>query len=444
MEMDNVTINLQEFLDGSLLPEEEAELLHRLSVSPERRNLLRSYMKQQAILNADRASIAVPYEAEQKLWASLAALPPAAAPLISSVGTTATAVATSSVFMKIASVALVSIVIGFASGYFFGNQSATTGANVQLAAPPAASNNIVSSSTVTTANSAVADIATVQTSAHRSSATRVLEPSRRFSEAPLSERIHMPVAFVSNDRDRSNTQLLPRFNAIATVPTAAALTPGASFVRDPSDRQIGRPNLGELHQPDRRAARFTDYLEFSIHEGIGKQFPNSGATSVSIPIVTNTDLSMKFMVMPSFWVGLAGGLANMTHKNLYESPDPKTSSNKVEWNYEHRNTAWFGLLAEFRQPISSHISLTLNGGIAASGLGPILSSELGMRYEASESVGALIGVRATRSTSGVQAQFDAIAKPQAGTPALSNTDPSLLTDPAMINLEISTGIYFRF
>jgi hypothetical protein len=446
MEMDNITIKLQEFLDGSLPPEEEAELLHRLSVSPERRDLLRSYMKQQAVLNNDRATIAVPYEAEQKLWAALAVLPPAAAPIVSNIGTgAATAVATSSVFVKIASVALMSIVIGFASGYFIGNRPATDVAVTQVLPTPSVSNSIASVTLDPSSPVSVHEIGSNRAVDHRNAIMSTLGSSRRFTEAPLSDRIEMPSAFMANNEERSNDEMKSvNLEERISIPRADAFVPGVSFIRDPNAQPVDRPSIGELSGKPKRGARFTDYLELSIHEGIGKQFPNSEATNVSIPIVTNTDITMKFMIAPSFWVGAGFGLANMTHKNVYETMDAQTAGSKVAWNYEHRNTAWFGLLAEYRQPISSHLALTANGGIAASSLGPILSTELGMRYEVTESVGALAGVRMSRATSNVQAQYDALAKPQPGTPGLGNTDPSLMLDPSMINLEISTGIYFRF
>src|SRR5690349_14529897 len=86
----SMTTELLQFLDGTLSPDAEAELLHRMSVSPERRNLLRSFINQQALFQRDRNSIAVPYSAEQKLWARLGEMMPplvqnAAAP--SAVGT---------------------------------------------------------------------------------------------------------------------------------------------------------------------------------------------------------------------------------------------------------------------------------------------------------------------------------------------------------------------
>ncbi|MBS1904488.1 MAG: hypothetical protein JSS75_12340 [Bacteroidetes bacterium] len=441
--MDNITIKLQEFLDGSLPGEEEAELLHRLSVSPERRDLLRSYMKQQAVFANDRAAIAVPYEAEQKLWAALAAMPSATAPFVSEVATSTATVAASSIFLKVASVALVSIVIGFATGYFIGNRPSAD-SNLVAVVPNSIPTNQPVSTVGTTSNRHSSDVAgtsnvligRVSSRAHATASTR------QFPEAPLSDRIDMPAAsFV----DIADHDVAADASGIASIPSAMAFVPGASFVRDPNSSSANRPSIGDLNgDTHKRGPRFTDFLELSVHEGIGKQFPNSGATNVSIPIVTNTDVTMKFMIAHSFWVGAGIGLANITQKNLYEAPiAPNSTTHQIYWNYEHRNTAWFGLLAEFREPISEHFTIAANGGVAASSLGPIFSAEAGIRYAATESVGALAGLRLTRATSNVQAQHDRLTSPGGGTPGLSDT-PGSTDDPAMINLELSTGIYFQF
>ena len=47
-----MTLNerILDFLDGSLPADDEAELLHRLSVSPEKRGLLRDFMEQRALI----------------------------------------------------------------------------------------------------------------------------------------------------------------------------------------------------------------------------------------------------------------------------------------------------------------------------------------------------------------------------------------------------------
>src|SRR5882724_5101508 len=66
-----------QWLDGSLGSDAEAELLHLLSVSPERRDILHSYMQQKKLVDRDMAAITVPFAAEEALWQRIGATMPA-------------------------------------------------------------------------------------------------------------------------------------------------------------------------------------------------------------------------------------------------------------------------------------------------------------------------------------------------------------------------------
>lgn len=124
----SMNTELLQFMDGTLAPDQEAELLHRLSVSPERREILRSFYNMKTLLERDRNSIAVPYAAEQKLWASLGQMMPpiardAAAPTAAVLETAATTASHSGFFnstFTAASVAVICLLIGLGSGYFAG------------------------------------------------------------------------------------------------------------------------------------------------------------------------------------------------------------------------------------------------------------------------------------------------------------------------------------
>jgi len=117
-----------QFLDGALTHEEEAELLHRLSVSPERRDVLRSYIDQRVVFQRDREAINVPYAAEQKLWARLGEMMPVApaATAVTSSGTTAVMNATQGFrWFSVASVGAVCVVIGLLTGLYLGRNRGT-------------------------------------------------------------------------------------------------------------------------------------------------------------------------------------------------------------------------------------------------------------------------------------------------------------------------------
>ena len=77
-----MTLNerILDFLDGSLPADDEAELLHTLSVSPEQRTMLRGFIEQRTLLARDAKSLSVPYAAEQRLWARMDQVLPIAAP----------------------------------------------------------------------------------------------------------------------------------------------------------------------------------------------------------------------------------------------------------------------------------------------------------------------------------------------------------------------------
>ena len=109
----------------------------------------------------------------------------------------------------------------------------------------------------------------------------------------------------------------------------------------------------------------------------------------------------------------------------------------------HEQTVWGGGLIEYRKPISSRFTFAANVGLAASTLGPIISSELGVRYDVTGDVGVLLGLRGSRINSNVAKQYQDIitgSSFNAGT----GVAPGVTDDKANLNVEISTGIYFHF
>src|SRR5688500_16906636 len=114
------------FLDGTLPADAEAELLHRMSVSPERRSLLRSYFQQQSLIAQAESSINVPYDAEQGLWAKLDTIMPPVAAIPAAMTAAPAAVSTAGFFSKLSasSAALVAgllLFVGFGGGYLANN-----------------------------------------------------------------------------------------------------------------------------------------------------------------------------------------------------------------------------------------------------------------------------------------------------------------------------------
>jgi hypothetical protein len=453
--MENVTIQLQEFLDGSLSHEAEAELLHRLSVSPERRDILRSYMKQQAIISSDRAAISVPYAAEQKLWAALATMPPAFEPIATAVPsamtTTGAAVATGLTAFRTAMVASLALVIGLVSGYVIWH----TTEPVQVAAPiqntiesvPASTiaavattdrpieNNLIRNNTIQNNSTPATSRISGKMVVHASAPVRTTEES---FEAPLPQ-LDMTSTQMPEDLSIASKQSNP------SVPQAAYFLPASVQIREPG-MQNARTNINIAEPTENRRASFLERFDFSIQESIGKQYPNNSATNTSMPIITNSNVSVKYMLTPSFWIGASVGSSNVTQKVLRWNVRDLNATQLIyeaSADLQHMQTTWYGGLLEYRMPISSKVAFAANLGAAATSLGPIYySSELGLRFDVTGDVGVNTALRVTAIQSGVQAQYKTLTnnRPQNA----GRSDAVSLSDPLNTNYELSTGIYFHF
>lgn len=69
-----ITNDIQDLLDGSLSDEQAAELLHALSVSPERRTEFRQFMSLKGAMDRDRYDAALTPEEDAKAWRGIAAV----------------------------------------------------------------------------------------------------------------------------------------------------------------------------------------------------------------------------------------------------------------------------------------------------------------------------------------------------------------------------------
>ncbi len=442
MEMDIMTIQLQEFLDGSLPPEQEAELLHRLSVSPERRNLLRSYMKQQAVISTDRASIAVPYATEQKLWAALAALPPAAAPVIPA-ATSVAPIAATSVFFKVAAVALVSAIVGLGSGYFLWHSEGATSAAGKTIVPGPVAELAPAASSTTSATTTLTDNGTSHTVLANASRPAIISQNHSIVsqsyEAPLPTLEIASVPLV-NDPMHLN-------GSTRTIPEGSYFLPASVQIRDPYGVQYNRPALGGSAEV--REQGFLERFDLQVHEAVGKQFPNTTATNTSYPIIINSDVQLKYMLNQDFWVGVGVGTSNVTQKKLskalIDDGNPLAGYTIVS-DLVHEQTNWVGASLEYRIPVSSRVAIAANAGIAASSLGPIYSSEIGARFDVSTQIGILAGVRGTMVYSSATQQYEAVKAEilQTKSPSPTSVGPDVSKNNPNYNLELSTGIYFHF
>ncbi|HWF44673.1 MAG TPA: hypothetical protein VG537_08520 [Candidatus Kapabacteria bacterium] len=444
-----MTLNerILDFMDGTLPPDDEAELLHSLSVSPEKRDLLRSFMNQKALFVRDRQSIVVPYKAEQALWQRLGAVMPA--PVLE-VAETAPIAETRALplplFSRIfsvasASVGAVALMIGIGAGYFAGmHQSVASNVAASpnnaiirsLNVPSVVTNN--NASHVTTAHSGK------QIAQNSSTPNHLIIPANFDWNIP-SLNIDEPVAVQSETIGGAPNSNGPEFAAISPRATAPA-----RLDRIGGDGQGNHPLL--LHNAFERDNDKTllQRFEFSIDESFGRQFPNSAATNVSLPLITNSSIGTYFQILPHsnfLWAGASYGTANVTRKDLSTRAGDPTDPLQTVLTSDtiHSQTPYFATFLQCRLPAFPDADLTFTGGYGWATLGQMMMGELGLHYDVSREVGVNFGLRVVRFTYDLTSEKEAAIK--SGTGSLVIPNGAADASPSF-NTELNTGLYFHF
>jgi hypothetical protein len=431
------------FLDGSLTGEEEAELLHRLSVSPERRDLLRGYMKQQEMTTRDRDAIAVPYAAEQKLWAKLNAMMPAAEQAATAVAVTQVATKPRAIgWLAMSAVGVMSLLVGFGSGFFTGKQTTVpvqvvTSAPI-LQAPLAFNNSNVNIETITP--TAVTSQSATNTS--RTSARNTIHSDAPVATINNAQNVSDRTVLQSNavSVDENNTASLPEVSNVNTVREtdniahAIVIEPSGSMQKNPFEREEFRDNS------------LLKRWEFAITENFGKQYPDDEATTVSYPVVTNSSLTVSYQPFSSvnLWVGASVGSLNISKKHLTAVPtqnDPGTYD--VVTSLSHVQSEWYGGSLQYRFPMFGSFNLTTSLGMGGSSLGLLSSAELGTRFDITQQVGVSLGMRYSNLSYNLDAEMNDIVTSGVRLSGVGLNNDSKGTQNSQ-NLDAVLGIYFHF
>ena len=451
-----------QFLDGSLNSEQEAEFLHILSVSPERRELLRGYMRQRDLFASDMKAISVPYAAEQKLWRRLGILMPVGEATETLAVSESTPLAATQVgYWKnlasplVTSVVTIALVLGAGIGYTVGNNGATTVNTVTrwINRPSATSQS---------------NISDVETSWYHYSSNP--------SESEQQKRQGLPWSLVA-----ASLNLMPQFNSelpdgkggMSTLlldylnkgPRKAGfelaeMSSSATRI----ENQISEVHLmpvehllaghqaqhGPLHlyleSEDPPTKSLLQRFEFSFLESFGRELPNSSPTNVSMPILTNAAIAVYFQILPNsnaLWFGASGGAANFTRKHLTTAPgnagDP--FQQQMYAGYSHTPANWAGAFLQYRLPIFTQADLTFTGGYGLSTAGTMTMGELGLHFDATRDVGFTFGLRGVELNYNLAQEEAATMKAARGPLVIpngvGNSSPSY-------NLELNTGLFFHF
>jgi hypothetical protein len=451
-----------QFLDGSLNSEQEAEFMHILSVSPERRELLRSYMRQRDLFASDMKAITVPYAAEQQLWQRLGMLMPVveAAETLAVSESAPLAAAQAGHWRGLAtplvtSIVAIALVLGIGIGYTVGNNGSTTVNTVT---------RWIDRSSTTSQPSL-----TEMSPSQRAQSMRPHSIEQRSSQK-------FPPSFVA-----ASLSLMPQFNSQGPDANGGMsrllleyLNKGPQKVgseiaqMNSSPVQIENP-ISEVHirttehlsngQQDRReplhlyaesedapTKSLLQRFEFSFLEGFGRELPNSYSTNISMPILTNAAIGVYFQILPnsnSFWFGASGGAANFTRKHLSTGPgnpgDP--FQEQMYASYSHTPANWAGAFLQYRLPLFTQVDLTFTGGYGLSTAGTMTMGELGLHFDATRDVGFTFGLRGIELNYNLGQEEAATMKSARGPLVIpngvGNSSPSY-------NLELNTGLFFHF
>lgn len=451
-----MTLNdrILDFLDGSLPADDEAELMHTLSVSPEKRGVLRGFMDQRSLLSRDAKSLSVPYEAEQRLWARMdgvlpanvaeettTALIPVEAPSSGFFARTLSGV-TSSGFKASslihAAISAFTLVAGIGIGYFAGHS--------QSVAIPISKVSPIASSQF----SANVDIATPHPSygTHASHGTHGISAQQGL---PLLAVLPPPQAEAQSVSAIPATAAFPQTDAPAIQPVSVADAPAIALANSRSadiggDGFGNRPILHGTSSETEASPSFLSRFEFRIDESFGRQFPSSAETNVSLPIITNSSITTFFQVLPQsnlLWAGASYGSANITRKSLFAQPGDPTDplQQALASDTIHSQTSYIAALAELRLPAFAAADVTFTGGYGLATLGQMMFGEIGLHYNMSSQAGIQCGLRVLRFTYNLRAEEASVIS--SGTSSFAISNPVAASGPSF-NTELNMGLFFHF
>jgi hypothetical protein len=446
--------DILQLIDGGLSSHDEAELLHRLSVSPERRQVLRSFLQQKELVEKDLAKITVPYAAEQKLWQRLGAvMPPAVAPIVTDIPVGVASVGILAQLMRpvVGSVVGLTLLIGAGIGYLVSDHNPETKYITIAGAPRNDQSDLSRNFYEQPASNAINGGS--QRPNYRSGFDRSVALMTNFVQmrtqnvAPLSGE-QLSALFLQRIHDPAESALIAQKDDIASAEMGDIhAIEGHS---ETLSNSIGGDHPKTLHAiasfEDQHEKTFLQRFEFSFLESFGREFPNSSATNVSMPIVTNSALGVYFQVLPHsnvLWIGANGGTANLTRKHLLlHAGDPGDPlQQQMEGEFTHVQTNWAGGFLQLRVPFIGQSDFTMSGGYGLATAGKLMMAEVGLHIDATRDVGFITSVRGVRLQYDLASEKDAILNSVHGPLVI----PHGVADAnASFNLEFNTGLYFHF
>jgi anti-sigma factor RsiW len=293
-----------QYFDGTLSDSESAEVLHRVSVSPEIRQIFTEHEQIRAFAQRAVSGSAIAPEIEEKLLAHISRLAESArAPK-------APIVFWNQTWFRIAAVALVAVGVSVSAIYFSGQNSGPVGGTAQVAAPatngqsglsgpavPAVGGHEVegnSSALVASTSLADAPVPLPGNGTHRTYKT--YETHTTYSPAPadVQQSNFAPQKIASND------QALVAESLISSIPSVAVYSHLRSTPLAIGGDESANRTLGHIREPYPMEEPSAPMFEVGLQTSTGFSYPASGP---SVHPFADFRGSLAYLITPQNLVG---------------------------------------------------------------------------------------------------------------------------------------------
>jgi hypothetical protein len=408
-----------EFLDGSLSDSESAELLHALSVSPEKRVILEQHIQLKDIITSAQKPIAVPSEIEQAMSRKFPIIPTYTNEVMTGSSIVERSVI-KSFFQKrtVRYGAAALLLLAFSTYFAVSSRNSNVGDG--SGGPEAVKNapivhstdgsemkvtpvepSAYSSTSITTASSAVKNETVINNTAHRASHTTTnpkvitntnLSQNNKVIGVDTDKEAVLPESSNTVNANANDVSHLTEIALISSVSTPRT-DPSPSIARN----SIGQPNYKDPFFKQSEPSNFP--LSLRVEGVLGNAYfrVNEGGSVQSTRIETRPLLGADLIVSPYFSIGVEGssaGIAKVVPSQIYKAEENITrsvTSNTIEATDDYYARAMF------RYTINPYdmfrVETSIGGGVAFDGTTtPLVASSVAVTTSVSKWLGFSAGI----------------------------------------------------
>lgn len=409
--------NILKYLDGSLTDSESAELLHALSVSPEKRVILEQHLQLKDMVTSAQKPFTVPAQLEQAMSKKFPVIPMYSNELMVGADLAERSIITSFFARRSVRVGAAALLLLAFSSYFA--VSSRNGSTV-TAGSQTPSTNVSSASTVSGASHG--NVVSGESSSNTSNNINIVEPSKATvknlhntnasvrtnigSSSKTNVSLHVKNVSVVNDKtvnvDETNRAVSSNANSTdASLSVELALISSISTPRTEPSASITRNSIGEPRYVTPFGKKYDQFqapVLFRIEFGMGQAYFRTNSSDA----VQNTRMEsaplfgVDYIASPYFSLGLEGGsagIAQVVPSEVYEGTSNVTryvTSNTIEAS----NHFYTRLMARYTiNPYDMfHVETGIGAGVAFDeNAVPLIAATAALSYDLSQKLSMSFG-----------------------------------------------------